>query len=166
MRLLSLLVVVAQVLLAVPAFADAYEDGLAAYLARNYANAVKFWEPVAEAGNAGAQNSMGVLYQNGQGVPKDEAMAAKWFLRAALNGNSDAQLNLGSMYENGRGVARDLVRAHKWYDIASAVGGMRPNPIEAITARNRVAAKMNADDITLAKTLAQKCRDSKFWECD
>ncbi len=70
------------------------------------------------------------------------------------------------MYENGRGAERDRVRAYKWFDIATTVGGMRPNPIDAISARNRVTARMQADQITLAKELSKKCRDSKFWECD
>ncbi len=70
------------------------------------------------------------------------------------------------MYENGRGTERDRVRAYKWFDIATTVGGMRPNPIDAISARNRVTARMQADQITLAKELSKKCRDSKFWECD
>ena len=61
MRLLTLLLVLVQVVVSVPALADAYEDGLQLYARRLYADAAKIWEPIAEAGNAAAQNSMGVL---------------------------------------------------------------------------------------------------------
>lgn len=166
MRLLSLVLVLVQVVLAGPALADAYEDGLMLYARRLYGDAAKIWEPIAENGNAAAQNSMGVLYENGQGVAKDMAIAAKWYLRSALNGSTDAQFNIGLMYENGRGVQRDYARAYKWFDLATTAGGMRPNVADAITARNRVATKLTADQITVAKDLAKKCKDSKFWECD
>ncbi len=166
MRLLTLLLVLVQVVVSVPALADAYEDGLQLYARRLYADAAKIWEPIAEAGNAAAQNSMGVLYENGQGVQKDLVVAAKWYLRSALNGSTDAQFNVGLMYEGGRGVERDYARAYKWFDLATTAGGMRPNVADAITARNRVATKLTAEQVTVAKDLAKKCKDSKFWECD
>ncbi len=97
MRVLPPLVLVASMFAAGLALTDAYEDGFAAYANRNYAAALRFWAPIAEDGNVRAQNSMGILYQNGQGVPRDKAIAFKWYLRAALNGSTDAQYNIGLM---------------------------------------------------------------------
>ena len=53
---------------------------------------------LAEQGNAGAQNDLGVMYAEGRGVPQDDAKAIKWFRKAAEQGHADAQLNLGEMY--------------------------------------------------------------------
>jgi TPR repeat protein len=38
---------------------------------------------------------VGVLYDSGQGVAKDESKAAQWFAAAAAQGHADAQYNLG-----------------------------------------------------------------------
>ena len=36
----------------------------------------------AEAGEAAAMFNLGVMYENGQGVPKDAAEAVRWFHKA------------------------------------------------------------------------------------
>ncbi|MDH3582187.1 MAG: hypothetical protein OEM91_16380 [Hyphomicrobiales bacterium] len=64
--------------LAVPAYAGPFEDGLAAYQRGHYATALKFWQPLAEQGDARAQKSLGVMYAEGSGVSIDDAEAAKW----------------------------------------------------------------------------------------
>ena len=62
------------------------------------------------------------MYDNGQGVAKDEVEAVKWFRKAADQGEADAQNNLGNMYANGQGVAKDEVEAYKWWLLAGAQG--------------------------------------------
>jgi TPR repeat protein len=37
------------------------------------------------------------MYQEGRGVPQDDAEAAKWFLKAAEQGHEDDQLRLDKM---------------------------------------------------------------------
>ena len=44
---------------------------------------------------------VGVLYQNGRGVPEDLAEAAKWGRLAAEQGDDWAQLRLGNAYKHG-----------------------------------------------------------------
>jgi TPR repeat protein len=41
------------------------------------------WKAAADKGEAYAQYFMGVMYANGDGVPKDNATAVKWFTKAA-----------------------------------------------------------------------------------
>ena len=60
----------------------------------------------AEAGDATAQYSLGLMYYNGEGVPKDSAEAVKWYRKAADQGYADAQFNLGLNYANGEGVPK------------------------------------------------------------
>ncbi len=55
---------------------------------------------------ADAQNDLGFMYENGQGVPQDYAEAVGWFRKAAEQGYANAQYNLGNMYRNGHGVER------------------------------------------------------------
>ena len=70
---------------------------------------------VLEQGNAKAQNNLGVMYDNGEGVIKDAAEAVKWFRKAAEQGYAYAQNNLGVMYEYGNGVIKDAAEAVKLY---------------------------------------------------
>ena len=79
--------------LAAPARAG-YEEGLSAYNRGDYAAALREWRPLAERGDAWAQYGLGVMYDNGEGVPRDYAEAATWFRRAADQGHADAKAAL------------------------------------------------------------------------
>ena len=73
------------------------------------------WRPLAEQGDAVAQNNLGVMYSKGEGVTQDYAEAVKWFRKAAKQGYSGAQLNIGYMYDQGQGVTQDYQTAISWY---------------------------------------------------
>ena len=66
--------------------------------------------------------NLGMLYQEGFGVPEDAAQANEWFLQAAELGNETAQLNLGINYAEGLGVMQDFDLAEKWWTIAAKQG--------------------------------------------
>lgn len=76
----------------------------------------------AEAGNAGAQYSLGVCYFKGKGVAQDEEVAVKWWTLAAKQGNAFAQFNLGECYDEGKGVAKDAKEAVRWISLAAKQG--------------------------------------------
>ena len=57
----------------------------------------------AEQGDARAQFNLGIMYDNGEGVLKDEAEAVKWYRLAAEQDLANAQNNLGTAYTNGQG---------------------------------------------------------------
>jgi hypothetical protein len=57
----------------------------------------------AEAGNASAQYSLGLLYAGGVGVPQDDGQAKGWFEQAAKQGHVGAQVDLGTLYLQGAG---------------------------------------------------------------
>ena len=48
----------------------------------------------ADQGDAEAQYNLGVIYNNGEGVPKDDAEAVRWFQLAAEQGYAKAQFEL------------------------------------------------------------------------
>ncbi len=116
-----LLIAVLAVSLALPAWAD-FDDGWAAYERGDYATALREWTPLADQGVALAQNNLGGMYREGQGVPQDYAEAVKWYRLAAEQGHASAQYNLGSMYDNGYGVPQDYAEAVKWYRLAAEQG--------------------------------------------
>ena len=56
-----------------------------------FAAAVQRLRRAAELGDAEAQITLGSLYMEGEGVPKDEAEAIRWFRQAAKQGDATAQ---------------------------------------------------------------------------
>jgi uncharacterized protein len=102
------------VYLAVPAQAD-FKAGENAYHHGDYATALREWQPLAKQGHAVAQYNLGLLYSNGQGVPKDDAQARQWYEKAAVQGHAEAQVNLGILLDYGRGGPQDFKMAVRWY---------------------------------------------------
>ena len=61
----------------------AYLEGAAAYRRGDYATAIRELRPLAEQGNAAAQNILGFMYDVGKGVPQDYVQALMWYNLAA-----------------------------------------------------------------------------------
>jgi TPR repeat protein len=76
----------------------------------------------ADQGEAVAQNELGCIYENGEGVKADFDEAAKWYRRAADQGHAMAQGNLGLCYKNGDGIEKNLTEAAKWFRAAALAG--------------------------------------------
>src|SRR5690554_3388796 len=104
------------------AYSADFVKGLAAAQRGDYQTALQEWRPLAEQGNTVAQFNLGIMYDNGYGVPQDKAEAAKWYRMAAEQGDADAQFNLGVLYDNGYGVPQDYAEAAKWYRMAAEQG--------------------------------------------
>jgi TPR repeat protein len=79
------------------ALAGPWEDGMVAYNRGDYVPALKLIRPVAQAGNAKAQNVMGVMYRKGEGVVRSSAKAFMWFSLAAKKGDTQAKASLQEM---------------------------------------------------------------------
>ena len=110
--------------------------------------------PAAQAGNADAEELVGVLYAMGLGVARDDERAFDWYLRASLKGHPGAQSGVGWYYEVGRGMpAPDLVRAYTWY-VLSAIGG---DPDAAIS-QEEVVKKMSSGQLKRAYALIDDYR--------
>ena len=89
--------VVFLIALTAPAWAG-YDEGVAAYIRGDFAAALREWRPLAKLGQPNAQNYLGVMYQNGQGVQQDYVEAVRWYRKAAEQGDAITQYNLGVMY--------------------------------------------------------------------
>jgi len=143
------------------AFAGPFEDSIAAYDRGDYATAVRLLRPLAEQGDAQAQNGLGAMYYNGKGVTQDFKEAVKWYRASAAQGYASAQVNLGAMYYEGKGVPEDFIRAYIWLSIPAAKGNA-----DAAKMRDAVSKYMIDKQVMEAQALAHKCEASRYQQCD
>ena len=69
---------------------------------RGLTTAAGLFRKAADQGFAEAENNLGVLYANGEGVKKDLKQAKKWFEKAAAQGHPAAQRNLERLQQEKR----------------------------------------------------------------
>ena len=119
--LLTFLAIGWGVTLSTPARSD-YEAGVEAYSKGDFKTAMAEWLPLAEGGDAIAQNSVGALYDRGLGVDEDDATAVYWYQKAADQDLPLAMRNLASKYASGHGVPYDKALAESWYAKAAEMG--------------------------------------------
>ncbi len=168
MKLLRLIVLAALLCVAGGTMAGQLEDAATAYGSGDYTTAVRLWRPLAEQGNAEAQNHLGVAYYWGRGVPADYAEAFTWFRLAAEQGLARAQGNLGTMYiRRLDGASGDIEQifsnqllAHMWFNLASAGGS---NHTEK---RQELEARMLPENVIRAQSMAKACLASNYKQCD
>ena len=140
--------------------AQDFQKGLAAYNAGDQATALQEWTPLAEAGDADAQFTIGVMHRYGRGVPQDYKDSLKWRRLAAEQKDKHAHSLLGTSYQYGYGVLPNNIIAHMWYNIASA---NRRNPSR--TFMDWISEKMTPADISKAQAMARECMNSGYTKC-
>ena len=67
-------------------------DAEQAYARGDYATAFKLWLPLAEQGSPQAQRNIARMYERGEWVAKDQAMADEWYRRAREQSARDASM--------------------------------------------------------------------------
>ena len=138
-----------------------YLEGAAAYEAKKYALALSKWLEAAEQGYASAQNNLGVMYNDGRGVPQNYAEAVKWYRLAAEQGYALAQFGLGVMYHEGRGVPQNGVMAYVWESLAAAQG------YEVAKHNRGISAKqLTPEQLARAQEIAARCFESNYKDCN
>jgi hypothetical protein len=76
----------------------------------------------AEGHSSLAQQTVGLMYVNGDGVERDYIKAAHWFARASGADYPPALYDLGAIYRNGEGVAVDVNTAIYFYTKSANFG--------------------------------------------
>ena len=109
-------------LLAAPAHAGPFDDGVRALTKGDFAAARAVFEPLAKTDDGDAQFMLGVMAENGLGTDQDLAAAARWYLKAAAVGVSSAQYNIAVFYQLGKGVAANPAEALRWHALAAEQG--------------------------------------------
>ncbi len=102
--------------------ADTFEEGMAAYENEDYEKAMQILQPLAKQGNSQAQITMGIMYDNGLGVPTDPARALDWYIKAAEQGIPVVQHDVGVKYFQGIGTKQDYLKAARWWKLSSDAG--------------------------------------------
>ena len=143
-------------LLAQSVVAGPLSDGWDAIVRGDYATALQLLRPLAEQGDARAQGNLGFMYHQGYGVPQDFAEALKWLRLSAEQGDASSQDMLGAMYDNGDGVLQDFIQSHMWHNLSALNFKDSEKHYNAVTNRNREAAKMTPEQIAEAQRLARE----------
>lgn len=126
--------------------------------------AAEWYRKAVEGGDVDAMVNLGVLYEEGRGVPcKNEIEAVRLYREAANHGNTDAKVALGVMHEEGRGgLVQDGAAALQLYSEAEKEGsllaavrlgmmyeegrcGVEKDLLQAIMLYNKVAKKREVE---------------------
>jgi TPR repeat protein len=132
-------------------------EGVSAYAHHDYQRAFRILLPLAVRGDSEAQTFVGLMFAQGQGVPKNFVAAAAWYHRASAQGYPYAQFLLGLMYDKGHGVPQNAVLAYKWLDLAVAGAGERDRP-DWVRIRDAVGSKLSLAELDDAQQLALQWR--------
>lgn len=100
----------------------AFRDGLSAFNDAQYARALAMWRPLADHGDARAEEGLGFMYYSGRGLPRSSRRAAEYFYRAATQGEPTAQLFLAIMHFRADGVPRNSPLAMMWAQLSMSGG--------------------------------------------
>ncbi|MBU2488818.1 MAG: sel1 repeat family protein [Proteobacteria bacterium] len=76
-----------------------------------FAQAQRDYRRLAAQGHSFAMLNLGMMYENGNGVPKNPAEAARWYEKGAEKDDPACLVRLGILLANGRGVPKDRVKA-------------------------------------------------------
>jgi TPR repeat protein len=126
-------------------------------VARNDAEAMRWFRLAAEQGEAEARFHLGVMYDQGQSVPEDDAEAVRWYRLAAEQGHAPAQYNLGLAYARGEGVAPSMMQAHVWFNLsATRLPASDTRQRAAVRNRDLVASKLSREELAEAQRRARE----------
>ena len=101
-----------------------FDDGVAAYEFSDFVPALREFRSAAQRGDVRAQYMLGLMHENGQGVPANNTNAMKWYRMAAERGHAKSQYNLGVMHERGM----DLPSTQSSSDVVGASLGVAIAP--------------------------------------
>ena len=90
-------------------------------VARDTAEALRWFGLAAKAGNPMAMNMIGRCCEHGWGTVIDKALAAQWYRSAADRGLAWGMYNLATLYTLGEGVSEDKAEALNLFERAAAL---------------------------------------------
>ena len=139
--------------------AEIYRMGLNGRI--NVTAALELYHEAANNGHVLSQAALANLYRHGELVLQDYSESFRWYREAARLGDVHAQYMLAVIYVEGEGVLQDFRFAHMWANIAS----VNRHWLGTLF-RDRVAERMNVEQILEAQLMARECMASQYLECD
>jgi TPR repeat protein len=142
-----------------------FNKGIEAYESGDYKTAMAEWTPLAEQGNAKAQDKLGIMYEKGLGVLENDRTASSWYVKAAKQGDANAQYNLARMYHSGQYIGQwtgltDYVRAYMWYNLASYNGSE-----QAPENKEELSKQLTSDQLQKAQYMSSLCLERQYEDC-
>ena len=137
-----------------------FNKGLQAAQAGDFKTALAEWTPLAEQGYVDAQYNLGLMYDNGYGVPESHKTAVKWYTKAAEQGDAKAQALLGALYGGGLGVQKDNVRGYMWLNLSAYNGGS-----DGTKGMGIFKELMTLAQIDKAQEMSDICLASDYTDC-
>ena len=137
-----------------------FEIGLSYFkgegVAKNYPEAVKWFQKAAERGHPGGIYMLAICYDNGLGVAKDFETALKLLRQAAEVGVIEAQVKLGEYYSDLFSEKRDDAEAWFWFTLAAengnkVAGALRKNVERKLTPEQLAEAQKRFDALKVPK---------------
>ncbi len=99
-----------------------FNTAVEAYIEKEYALALRLFEPLAMYGHSASQYYLGVLHDMGIESGGNARIAFQWYRLAAIGGDDRAQHNLAVAYAKGEGVEMNLEAAMQWWMASSLQG--------------------------------------------
>ena len=99
-----------------------YRVSWAAGLKADHAEAFRWYQRAAEAGDPLGQLHLGLCYCHGRGITKDPSKGRKWLVLAAKPRNRVALFFLGNFYHLKWGAAKNDAKAYRWYRMSASRG--------------------------------------------
>ena len=131
------------------------DDIMSAYQKGKYAEVLPALQPLAQHGDAGAAELLGIMYHLGQGTGVNDVQAVKWLTQAADAGRPLAEHYLGTLYYLGKGTDQNNVQAMKWLILAALHYQDGAEKDRALSDIKNVQARMLRRDEDRAKDLAR-----------
>jgi TPR repeat protein len=130
---------------------------MAAYNRGDYMPAIRLFRPLAEQGNPKAQSVIGVMYRNGEAVPRNLAHAFMWFSLAAKRGDVAAKMELHEVSKTMTPVEMSQAES-----MMQTCGSLRLSQLRVLiragrSTRDQALARMTCAWI-LAATSPEPCR--------
>lgn len=132
--------------------------GYAEFKMAHYDSARRIWEALDQRNFGEAAFNLGILYEDGLGVPRDIGRAMTYYRRGALLGSPKAMFRAGVMYWLGAsGVAADRGEGRRYLSMAAAAGdseaqrylaaeGAGADADDPVLRADRVLAEGSAED--------------------
>jgi len=81
---------------------------------KNYTEMLTWYRLAADKGSMTAVKTLAVIYEKGEGIPKDAAEAIRWYGKLAEQ-DGEYGVKIARFYHAGKDVPRDMVEALKWH---------------------------------------------------
>ena len=102
--------------------AGSLEEARTAFDKGDFRSAERTYGELSNQGDRTAQLQLGLMYEEGRGVPKHYQQAVRWYTVASSQGDPEAPYYLGRIYQDGRGGPTNYARARHWYGVAAQRG--------------------------------------------